>query len=69
MESVWGRLAPMARKKRKIRVSQELHEFFKRIGKKGGKAGGPAAAKSLTAEERKERARRAARARWDRLRP
>jgi hypothetical protein len=58
----------MARKNGKIRVSKELRKFFQRIGKKGGKAGGPAAAKSLTAEERKERARRAALARWDKLR-
>ena len=59
----------MARKKvRKIRVSQELHEFFSRIGKKGGKRGGVAAAKSLTAEQRAERARKAALARWDKLR-
>jgi hypothetical protein len=56
------------KKARKIRVSQELHDFFSRIGKKGGKRGGPAAAKSLTAEERKERARKAALARWDKLR-
>jgi hypothetical protein len=61
----------MAKKKKapKIIVSQELHEFFKRIGKKGGKVGGHAAAKALTAEQRRERARRAALARWDRHRP
>jgi hypothetical protein len=60
----------MAKKKKpKIRVSQELHEFFSRIGRKGGKKGGAAAAKKLTAEERKERARRAGIARWDKLRP
>ncbi len=59
----------MAKKKKaKIRVSQELHEFFQRIGKRGGKAGGPAAAQALTPEQRKERARKAALARWDRLR-
>jgi hypothetical protein len=60
----------MAKKKKpKIRVSQELRAFFQRIGRKGGKKGGHAAAKKLTAEERKERARRAGLARWDKLRP
>ena len=60
----------MARKKKaKIRVSQELHAFFSRIGKRGGRRGGPAAAAKLTTEERKERARKAALARWDKLRP
>ena len=58
----------MAKKKGKIRVSQELRRFFQTIGKRGGKAGGPAAAKALTPEQRKERARKAALARWDRLR-
>jgi len=60
----------MAKKKKaKIRVSQELRRFFQRIGKRGGKAGGPAAAQALTPEQRKERARKAALARWDKLRP
>jgi len=59
----------VARKKAlKIRVSQELHDFFSRIGKKGGKRGGPAASAKLTDKERRERARKAALARWDRLR-
>lgn len=34
------------------------------LGKLGGKKGGPARAKKLTAEQRSEIARRAARARW-----
>ena len=59
----------MAKKKeRKIRVSQELHDFFSRIGKRGGRKGGPAAAAKMSPEERRKRARKAALARWDRLR-
>ncbi len=50
--------------KGKIHVSQELHEFFTKIGKKGGRA----AAKKMTAEQRRARASRAATSRWDRLR-
>lgn len=34
------------------------------LGRKGGLKGGPARAKSMTAEERKENARKAAEARW-----
>ncbi|MCH6567879.1 MAG: hypothetical protein IH801_05860 [Nitrospinae bacterium] len=34
------------------------------LGRLGGKKGGPARAKKLTAEQRKEIARKAARARW-----
>ncbi len=34
------------------------------LGKLGGKKGGPARAKNLSAEERKEAARKAAKARW-----
>lgn len=58
----------MAKKKGEIRVSQELHDFFSRIGKKGGKRGGPAASAKLTDKGRRERARKAALARWDKLR-
>jgi hypothetical protein len=36
------------------------------LGKLGGKKGGPARAKKLTAEQRREIARKAARARWAR---
>lgn len=36
------------------------------LGKLGGKKGGPARAKKLSLEERKEIARKAARARWNR---
>ena len=59
----------MGRKPPKIRVSQELHRFFSRIGKRGGKVGGKRTAERMTPEQRKERARKAALARWDKLRP
>ena len=49
-------------------MSEELHQFFQRIGKRRGKAGGPAAAAKLTPEQRRERARKAALASWDKLR-
>ena len=35
------------------------------LGRLGGKRGGPARAKKLTAEQRREIAQKAARARWD----
>lgn len=37
------------------------------LGKLGGKKGGPARAKNLSAEERKEAARKAAKARWEKV--
>ncbi len=41
-------------------LSKKAREFFVREGRKGGKI----AAMHMTAEERKEKMRRAARARW-----
>ncbi|MGB0012586.1 MAG: hypothetical protein WBQ03_13335, partial [Candidatus Sulfotelmatobacter sp.] len=41
-------------------LTKEAREFFAKEGRKGGKA----AARSMTPEQRKESARRAARARW-----
>ncbi|MDE2102660.1 MAG: hypothetical protein KGL39_35780 [Patescibacteria group bacterium] len=38
------------------------------LGRKGGKAGGPARAKSLTASQRSASAAKAARARWHKQR-
>lgn len=37
------------------------------LGRRGGKKGGKARAKKMTAKERSEAAKKAARARWDRL--
>lgn len=36
------------------------------LGRRGGKKGGPATARSMTPEQRREAARKAARIRWDR---
>jgi hypothetical protein len=58
----------MAKKPPKIRVSQELRRFFQKIGKRGGKVGGKRAAERMTTEQKRERARKAALARWDKLR-
>jgi hypothetical protein len=41
-----------------------ISKYLAEIGRKGGLKGGPARAKKLSAEERKEAARKAARARW-----
>jgi len=43
---------------------EQLSQYFSKLGKKGGKKGGKARAEKLTAEERKEIARKAAKARW-----
>jgi hypothetical protein len=48
----------------KKRLPPEVKEFFVREGRKGGLIGGKARAGKLSAEERTESARRAARARW-----
>jgi hypothetical protein len=42
----------------------ELTAYFAKIGKKGGKKGGPARAAEMTPEERSESARKAVTARW-----
>jgi hypothetical protein len=42
----------------------DVREFFVKQGRKGGLIGGKARASKLTAEERSESARRAAKARW-----
>lgn len=45
-------------------VSTELREYLAKLGKKGGKKGGPARAANMTAEQRSESARKAVQARW-----
>jgi hypothetical protein len=45
-------------------VPAELREYLAKLGKKGGKKGGPARAAKMTAEERTASARRAVMARW-----
>ena len=44
--------------------SAELREYLARLGRKGGKKGGPARAAAMTAEQRSESARKAVMARW-----
>lgn len=49
--------------------SQEtISAVMRALGKRGGRKGGPARAKKLTAKRRREIALRAARSRWDRAR-
>ena len=52
----------------KTALKAEVREYFRQLGARGGKIGGPiggrARAEKLTAEERSEAASRAARARW-----
>ena len=43
---------------------EERHNAAVALGRLGGKKGGPARAKKLTAEQRRESARKAALARW-----
>lgn len=45
-----------------------LRESARKLGRRGGLKGGRARAEKLTPEERKEIARKAARARWDKRR-
>ncbi len=45
-------------------VTKELRAYLSKLGKKGGKKGGPARAATMTAEQRSESARNAVKARW-----
>ena len=42
---------------------EEIRELARKLGRRGGLKGGPARAKKMTAEERSESARKAAKAR------
>ena len=46
-------------------VSKELRAYLAKLGKKGGKKGGPARAAAMTPEQRSESARKAVKARWE----
>ena len=48
----------------KKRLPPEALEFFVKMGRRGGKLGGPARAAKLTDAERSESARKAVQARW-----
>jgi hypothetical protein len=45
-------------------VPAELREYLAKLGRKGGKKGGPARAAAMTAQQRSESARKAVTARW-----
>jgi hypothetical protein len=49
-------------------ISRVMREMGKRGGKKGGPKGGKARMNSLTPEERKDLARKAANMRWEKVR-
>ncbi len=49
-------------------MTKELSEWYQTIGRRGGLKGGIRAALNMTAEERRERAVKAARARWSKKR-
>ena len=44
--------------------AEQIKAFMREMGRKGGKKGGKARLKTMTPEERSERARAAAQARW-----
>ncbi len=46
------------------KLPEEVRAYLAKIGAKGGKRGGPARAKKLSAEERSRIGREAAQARW-----
>jgi hypothetical protein len=48
----------------KNRLPPEALEFFVKMGRQGGKLGGPARAANMTDAERSESARKAVQARW-----
>jgi hypothetical protein len=55
-------------KKKQPKLDARTLEIFRAFGRAGGKVGGDARAKKLTAEERQEIARKAAQTRWRRKR-
>jgi len=46
------------------RITKEMRAYFAELGRKGGKKGGLARARALTAEQRSASARKAVTARW-----
>ena len=60
----YGKIAAVSRKRRRFPMTEQLREFYSEIGKLGGAKGGHRAALNMTPEQRAERARKAARARW-----
>jgi hypothetical protein len=54
----------MARKMTGTQVREALREYMRQIAVEGGRKGGKARAKNMTAAKRSASARKAARARW-----
>jgi len=50
------------------RLPLEMREYLAKIGRKGGKIGGKRRLETMTAEQRRESARRAIAARWAKVR-
>lgn len=48
----------------KKKLPPDVHDFFVKMGRKGGKLGGRVRAANMTAEQRSENARKAVQARW-----
>jgi len=46
------------------KIPQGMRDYLAKLGKKGGKKGGPARAAAMTPEQRSESARKAVNARW-----
>jgi hypothetical protein len=47
-----------------VKLPAEMREYLSKLGRKGGKKGGPARAAAMTPEQRSESARKAVTARW-----
>jgi hypothetical protein len=52
-----------------VKIPPEMREYLSKLGKKGGKKGGPARAAAMTPEQRSESARKAVTARWAKRKP
>ena len=60
-----GRIAAVRRKRNAVfPMTKELRKWYQTIGREGGLKGGIRTALNMTPEERTERARKAAAARW-----
>jgi general stress protein YciG len=51
--------------KKKSNISEELRNYLSELGRKGGKKSAKSRMEKLTPEQRREIARKAAKARWD----
>jgi hypothetical protein len=48
----------------KKKLPKEIRDYFKKKGSQGGKIGGPKRMESMTVEQRRDLAKKAAAARW-----